>query len=296
MHFTIILPNPTEDAYTNNIDGRIALETRENDVIEKINHLKSGETYKSDDANIRGSAGGMVYVYDGRVIVKEKLYKKANDRYLSCFSGLSGDLDDLKNPERIIVREGLEELCIVSQNNSSRYIPNLCGPRAYDGLFLEEEMINIVDNAVSKTNYAWTSKLETSFVPVNLIKGKDVLTVKNHEGEIMSETEGILDFNAKFNCFDILGIANIYHFPSNVRLIDADFGDRITMLSPEQINKIWNNWGKSFEAEVYSGNKFSKELFPGLYDTLLQKVFMSLGFIEGEIRYDYKNRGADSIF
>jgi len=292
------LPSRDKPAYTNTRQGRIKLETNPARPLEQLAALKNGQ-FVSLNGPFRGTPGGMVHIWDDRLVLQQKFYPKSGDKYFSCFSGLSGSFRDIQNPSRICLRESLEEFVIADDINRILYLPNFNSQVILDG-----ESTQVQIDGLSKRTHAHLLALlnqERNYnymhFEANTLQGcEDCLVVNEFNGRRISQNTGILDLNPRTNDFNLLKITHLRGLPETVHFYETEFGNEIALIPFEQLREMWQNWGKETRVLAYAKTGEKRELIcKGYFDTLVQRAARSLGIIDGDFKFNYKTYGEKSV-
>ncbi len=291
------LPEPQVQSYTDRREGRIVLEHGQN-LLEKLLSMGEEET-KIFGHGIRGMAGGIVYVSEGSFILQEKSYPRSGDKYLSCFSGLSSSLQDIKNPRRIIAREGVEELFIQQPSCEKGYVPGIDTSSFFAGRCTEDDIFSWTKEAVHKMRAKDGGRqlrcMTWSSCRIAVRGERDTFTLKDAYGNLLDTFPCILDPNPHANGIEILKIVELYDLPKDTHFSEAEFGNRVVVVPFLQLRDMWRNWGKPLLLKSYLPSGEVKECeYLGWCDSLVQNVGMSLGLIQGQVRFDYKQYGEKS--
>lgn len=295
MCVSLTLPNPQSQNYSNNRQGRLAFERPLNleSQLNEVLSLKSGNSFESKQGLVRGMSGGIIYLHEDGFLLQSKHYPKTGDRYFSGFSGLSSSLADIRDPMRIAVREGIEELVI--QYGNEFLFADLSKSPSFK-TYNHEELKEFASKGIQLWKKRQPAELLTvdlakvSSLDIEVINGSDRLTILNDEGRVLSVNNYIIDVNPGSNCFDFLKAIKIPKLPNNLRFYEAEFGNSVTFIPFEQMQDLWKNWQGTLNAFTYLPNGRTENVrYPALMDSLVQSVAMHLNVIEkGEKRLDYK--------
>jgi hypothetical protein len=302
----LTLPNPDHLGYTDTREGRIQLENVEHSPLVELAKTSIGKTGVSEIGFIRGMSGGIFYLIEDAFVLQQKVYPKSGDRYFSGFTGISGSLADIKDPRRIIAREGTEELVVWDSEAKTLLTPDLASSDFFQGVYTAKDIERFARTATDSLT-GLLSNARISPIPnftenpprsltVEITGNTDRLTMYDSTGQELSSSRCIIDINPRNNTVEIMKIAKLGSLPRGAFLYESEFGNDIAVVPFTQLKDMWHNWGDDIRLHAYLKTRTERDVsYRGLFDTLVQSVAMQLGVIKGELRFSYKNFGKDSV-
>ncbi len=290
--YQVVLAHPYENCFAVDKEGRQYIESQRNDLdlIDTSNHVSLG--FQSMKC---WGAGTVILPSfpENSVLVQLKVY--GDDAYMSPFTGITENPEELLNPELCAVREAAEELGVCTPEGEIltpgfHRLPFSSINKRYD----QKELQDIVQESMQASGLGFENMggyLSTSFYQGEA-GVKDQLEIVFPEiGENTLEGVALATSNPS-NSGDVLIPVNM-ELPQDALVWATEgrkWGGFPIILGFDQLHSLQNSkWGHDIEVIGFdsSTGKRTKMLIPGYCDILLQKWF---GWTE--IRTDYKDHAS----